>query len=423
MHSHRTAQVSQTTSICRSTPGSGRERSLGLDRFARRAGRRPRRRSSRVVRPSPGSADLALDEERARPDAGRPESWRWSAAGAGAPARPRRAGSTHRRSAAGGRRGGRSRRRAWPARLCEQPLVAERRADRQQRSFEQAKARPPSNARSRPSGEASPWSARRCGGSAGELAARSGRLDLGSDDRPDDRSSGALPADGDRARRRCVPDRDLLTPSVRPTSRSVIRAPSRWACNGSADRSARPRPLASSGNLPSENARSRAAATTYVLYRGPQSWASEGSSSSDGSILPPARGARAARLSACCPAGRPTPPAAATPGSAAALSSPPTRRRNARICCRVSLVVLHRPSREPRGAAHHRPHAYTCARLDAAEGDDRCRRCRRCGGVLVLRRERVRGNTGRSSAAADGRGARGDAADGPVCDDEAAPAR
>ena len=53
-----------------------------------------------------------------------------------------------------------------------------------------------------------------------------------------------------------------LTSSAAPASRSDMRAPARWARSSAAIRSARSRPLASSGSLPSEKTAKSAAATT-----------------------------------------------------------------------------------------------------------------------------------------------------------------
>jgi hypothetical protein len=54
----------------------------------------------------------------------------------------------------------------------------------------------------------------------------------------------------------------LPTPITRATSRSVIRSPLSPECNSPAMRSARSRPLASSGSLPSENSAKSCFGTT-----------------------------------------------------------------------------------------------------------------------------------------------------------------
>ena len=58
---------------------------------------------------------------------------------------------------------------------------------------------------------------------------------------------------------------ELPRSSARPASRSVMRAPPRWACSRSAVRSARSRPFSLSGSLPSENSAKSRLATTYAL--------------------------------------------------------------------------------------------------------------------------------------------------------------
>ena len=130
-----------------SAPRPPRSAGRGREAAARRPRLRPRRALAprtppgldphRVLRPSPGSADLAVDEQRARPDAGRPETlplvlaWneklplRSVEQEVGVAARQQPCGRV-------GRLGGEH----LGLVLREQPLVAERRADRQQRSLE-----------------------------------------------------------------------------------------------------------------------------------------------------------------------------------------------------------------------------------------------------------------------------------------------
>src|SRR5262245_22345288 len=140
-----------------------------------------------------------------------------------------------------------------------------------------------------------------------------------------------------------------FTPSALATSPSAIRRPSRNACRRAAMSSARFRPAASSGSLPSVNSARSLAGTTYVLNRGPQTWTSDGSSQLDGCApstrawieRSAARGmlswrpAHAARRSEREPRGSRS-------------SSDPTRRRNARICdreksSRVLFMDTHNP--------------------------------------------------------------------------------
>ena len=93
---------------------------------------------------------------------------------------------------------------------------------------------------------------------------------------PDDRRSGAFPADRDGARRRGVPDRVARCRArLRPRGPSSSgRRDAPWT--RAAISSARRRPFAVSGSLPSENSAKSRLATTYVLYRGPHSWMSDG---------------------------------------------------------------------------------------------------------------------------------------------------
>ena len=268
------AHVFQTTSIRRSTPGRGRApasastasrvRATGVPRrrSARRAAHVSRFRGSRRrrgARPAtPGTSRAAP----ADPPAGRE-----------APAPLRRAGSRHRRSATGARARRPSRRRASPARRLR---AATRRRAATARATAILRARrtrrPPSSARCRPSGRSSqPWSARRRGGSAGR--ARGMRRPVRSS------AAGTVQTIGARApsqRIAIVPVvaaylSELPTPSARPSSRSVIRRPSRWACIRSAIRSARRRLFALSGSLPSENsAKSRFGDDVGAVARPPQ---------------------------------------------------------------------------------------------------------------------------------------------------------
>ena len=104
----------------------------------------------------------------------------------------------------------------------------------------------------------------------GELAARVGRLDAGGGNRPDD---GAR-APSQRIAIVPVVAAYLIAlprPIARPSSRSVIRLLPSPACIRSAFRTARWRPLASSGCRPSENSAKTRLGTTYVLKRGPHS--------------------------------------------------------------------------------------------------------------------------------------------------------
>jgi hypothetical protein len=204
------AHVFQTTSIGRSTPGRGRALASASIASPPPRQARPGVDPHGVVRPPPGSPDRAFDEECAWPHAGRPEppplirTWYEKLPlcsveqEVGVAARQQACGR-------GGRLGGAHDRLV----MCEQPLVAEWRSDRQQRSFERGECigcRAPRD----PCPAAEPVSRRRAEDvevAPSELAARVARVDLGSDDRPDSRRSRAVPADRDGARRRGVPER------------------------------------------------------------------------------------------------------------------------------------------------------------------------------------------------------------------------
>jgi hypothetical protein len=97
-----------------------------------------------------------------------------------------------------------------------------------------------------------------------------------------------------------------------------------------------PAALRSSGNTPSEKAERSQAATTKTLYRGAQSWRSDGSSQVDGLVLLTRawidRSATRGMLS-CRPA-RAARRSEDRPGGSRS-SSAPTCRRHARICDRV----------------------------------------------------------------------------------------
>ena len=208
--------------------------------------------------------------------------------------------------------------------VCEQPLVAEWRSDRQQRSFERGECigrRAPRDPC--PAGE--PVSRGRPEDvevASSELAARVGRVDLGSDDRPDGRRSRAVPADRDRARRRGVPERvadaerapDLAVRharavelGVQPLGHPLGPQAALRACREAS---------------PARTARSRAWRRRRCGSEAPRAGRARDPPTSTTRPRRPARAARAARLSACCPASRPTPPAAATP-------SPPAFARRA----------------------------------------------------------------------------------------------
>ena len=203
----------QTTSIRRSTPGSGR-----APASASIASRVPMREacpavdSHGMVRPSPRSADLAFDEERAWPHAGRPEPLPLI--------RPRdqklplcpveqEVGITTRQQTHG--RGSRIGSANGRLVVGEQPLVPAWRSDREERSFEFERGERGGRRDSRdpcPPGE--PLSRGRPEDvevASSELEARVGRVNLRGGDGPDGRRSCAIPTDGDRARRCRVPER------------------------------------------------------------------------------------------------------------------------------------------------------------------------------------------------------------------------
>ena len=270
-----------------------------------------------VVRPSPGSADLAFDEERAWPHAGRPEQL--PLIGPRDEKLPlcsveQEVGIAARQQARGrgSRLGGASGRLV----VREQPLVAEWRPDRQKRSFERGERGGRRASRdSRPAGE--PVSGGRAEDvevASSELEARVGRVDLGGGDGPDGRRACAIPADRDRARRCGVPER------VRVDAERA-RRPRRPACarrragRAAARRCARP----AGGSWrcrdasPTRTARSRAWGRRRCCSEAPRAGRARDPPTSTTRPRRPARAARAARLSACCPASRPTRPAAATP--------------------------------------------------------------------------------------------------------------
>ena len=171
---------------------------LGLDRVARSTRETcPGVDPYGVVRPSPGSADLAFDEERAWPHAGRPETLSLILARneklplcsveqkVGIAARQQARGR-------GDRRTGENRRLVF----CEQPLVAKWRSNRQQRCLEGGECvgrQPPGDPC--PAGES--VSRRRTENvevASSELATRVGGVELRSGDRPNGRSTRAIPA-------------------------------------------------------------------------------------------------------------------------------------------------------------------------------------------------------------------------------------
>ena len=304
----------------RSRPGRGRTRGLGLDRIAHRAreavqvsirtvccARRQVPRISPSTRSAPGhtrdvqsAAAIRLRDEKLPLRSVEQE------VGVAARQQARRRGSH-----LGGAHG--------RLVLCEQPLVAERRPHRQERPFERGvRDRRRASRDPCPAGEA-------VGGrrpedvevASRELAARIGRVDFGGGDGPDGRRACALPADGDRARRRGVPERFGLTPSARPTSPSFMRAPSRWAWSCAAIRSARSRPLSSSGPPQREQREVALGNDVGAVARPPELGERADRPRSTARRRRPARAGRAARLAACCPASRPRRPAAATPRPAA----------------------------------------------------------------------------------------------------------
>src|SRR5512132_200494 len=157
---------------------------LGLDRVARFARKTcPCIDPYGVVRPSPGSADLAFDEERAWPHAGRPKTLSLILA------RNEKLplGSVEQKVgiAAGKQARGRGDRLAGANRrlvFCEQPLVAKWRSNQQQRCLEgrECVAR---RAPGEPCPTGEPVSGRRSekvGVASSELTTRVGRVDIGS---------------------------------------------------------------------------------------------------------------------------------------------------------------------------------------------------------------------------------------------------
>jgi hypothetical protein len=291
-----------------------------------------------VVRPPPRSADLALDQERAGPDARCPEQLallrrrdeqlplRSVEEEVGVAARQQAGGAGRR-----GQRASRARRpRAATRRRAETSPVAAIPPATRMHGRRRAARSPPSARTGRPS-----WARRR--GRSGEQARdMRRRVDLVGVDAPDNGCPCAFPTDGDRARRRGVPDR-VAEPSAPATSRSVIRRPSRWACTCAAMRSARSRLLPGSGSPPlREEGEVALRDDVRAVARSPEL--------GERRILP-RRGStssmRACNESSAALGMLSCRPAHAARRSESGLfgdrsSSPPTRRRNARICCRVT---------------------------------------------------------------------------------------
>jgi hypothetical protein len=197
--------------------------------------------------------------------------------------------------------------------LGEQPLVAERRAYRQERLLERRErggGGPPRDAR--PAGE--PLG--RCRAEDSEIAARElaagiGRLDRRRGDRPDARRARTVPADRDAARRRGVPQR-VGVDSERAAGLAVGRA------RRSGGRAAAPpsaRRVRGSCRLPgagrARTARSRVRVRRRCGSAGPTAARATDAPTSTAPHPRPAHAARAARRAACCPASPPTPRAGA----------------------------------------------------------------------------------------------------------------
>ncbi len=230
-------------------------------------------------------------------------------------------------------------RRGTSARRGEDPRVADRCSHRGQRPAERVE-------RATPRREGIPAHWANASGVVGtedvqvparELEARVARVDLGWRHGPDRRLSRAVPPDHDRARwvRRTGAGWGVRRARSRPRRRSSSRRRGeRVGERPGPPRSAarRPRRAASRARRP----RGRAAATTYALMRGPQSWTSDGSSQVDGSV-PSTRAwieSSAARgMLSCRPAHAARRSERRPRGSRS--SSAPTCRRNARICRRV----------------------------------------------------------------------------------------
>jgi hypothetical protein len=129
-----------------------------------------------------------------------------------------------------------------------------------------------------------------------------------------------------------------FTPIAAAASRSVIGASPITARNCAATSTAIRRPFASSGIRPSVKTATSRRATTYVLYRGPQTWTSDGSSQ----VVGPVPATRAWMDSSAALGMLSCNPAHAArwsdAGPAASRSSrAPTARRKARICSRLSV--------------------------------------------------------------------------------------
>ena len=225
---HRLTVQCQTTSIGHSS-GSGSAPASAST--ASRATRETLPASIRTVYcASPVTADLAFDESAAgqtRTSRGAPAD---PSEAPGARALRPGAGCTHRRSAGGARALSASREPGCSAGPGEQPLVAQRRTNRQQRSLVASNRRSPTSGKFRPAGEP----VRGCGPEGVEVppgrtrGASLGRFDLGGRDCPTSRRSRSGPPDCDRPGGRRVPD-SFPIPGALSISRSVIRARPRWA--------------------------------------------------------------------------------------------------------------------------------------------------------------------------------------------------
>ena len=180
-------------------PGSGRAFGLGLDRVARSTRETcPGVDPHGVLRPSPGSADLAFDEERAWPHAGRPQTLPLILArNEKLPlcSVEQEVGIAARQQARG---------RARPSRRRESPARLLRAATRRRVAIEPAAAIPrgrrmrqsPTGGRSLPSGRTrQPSRVRKCGGSV-ERARDTRRPGRSPQRRPSRRSAHARPPSG-----------------------------------------------------------------------------------------------------------------------------------------------------------------------------------------------------------------------------------
>ena len=221
----------------------------------------------------------------------------------------------------------------------EDPGIADRRPRRGQRPAKRLERRAAvSRADPRPLGERL-----RCGGTehvqvpACELQSSVARIDLWCGHGPDGRRARTVPPDHDSAGGSGIAEPVRMNVELVPRFSVGTPRAAEECAQLARDVLRPPRAAAPSGSLPSEKTARSRAATTYVLYLGPQSWTSDGSSQVEGSV-PSTRAwierSAARGMLSCRPAHAARRSERRPRGSRS--SSAPTRRRKARICARVS---------------------------------------------------------------------------------------